>query len=651
MTDDAQRFRLALECSRDGLWDWDIVTNKMYYSPRWKEMLGYQDQELENTFTTFEKLVHPEDMPYTRDVISSNLFGHNGFYEVTFRMWHKKGHYVWILSRGMAYYDSKGNAVRALGFHTDVTKLKLLELDLKKNNELFHTIGEIAKIGAWEYNLKKNTLYWSDQVKAIHEVSSDYAPHVETAINFYHPDDIPKIKKYVTDAIENGLSYDDELRIITAQGNEKAVRAHGMAKREKGATVVLYGTLQDITAKKKLENALKKSQSELRQINKNLEIRIKDEVEQRLQTENLFKRITDTTGELLSYIDRNFVYRAVNKTYLEYHAIDEESIIGKNVSEIMGKEAFETLVRPNLERCMRGEQVNYEAWFEFKGSGKRFMEVQYSSYLTPDGDNDGVVVSVRDMTDHKALLEEKERKEQLLIQQSKMAAMGEMIGAIAHQWRQPLNNIAVYNQMFADLYRFGEASEESVNKVQTHISDQVTFMGQTIDDFKEFFKDEKEKTVFSLLNAILDIQKILDAQYKLYNIHLELQIENKVCIEGYYNEFKQVLINLLNNAKDILIAKERADGQVLISTEIAGEKIHIHVSDNGGGVPDELLPDKVFEPYVTTKGEKGTGIGLSLCRSIIEQNMHGKISAANDEFGAVFTITLPYAQESSCMTA
>lgn len=246
-----------------------------------------------------------------------------------------------------------------------------------------------------------------------------------------------------------------------------------------------------------------------------------------------------------------------------------------------------------------------------------------------------------ELTKRLAIEKEKEAQERLLIQQSKMAAMGEMIGAIAHQWRQPLNTIMILAQNLPVMHDFNELNSETIQKEANSICSQVKFMDQTIDDFREFFKPSKEMFPFNMMDAILSINKILEPQMKKFRIHIGIEGDDKICAIGYPNEFKQVILNLMNNARDIMIEKKIPEKTITIKVFKQDKMATVTVLDNGGGIPSELLPDKLFEPYISTKGDQGTGIGLSMSKTIIEVNMHGKMYVENKENGACFTVALP----------
>ncbi|MDP8220456.1 MAG: HAMP domain-containing sensor histidine kinase, partial [Candidatus Stygibacter frigidus] len=231
-------------------------------------------------------------------------------------------------------------------------------------------------------------------------------------------------------------------------------------------------------------------------------------------------------------------------------------------------------------------------------------------------------------------------KDLLMIRQSRQAAMGEMIGNIAHQWRQPLNSIAVIIQDFLDAWDFGEISREYLSEKINLCMSVINHMSQTIDDFRDFFSPDNMPMPFELDAQIMKTINILKDMYGKQGIEIIPEL-NKSTITSYAREFSQVLINILNNSKDAIQENKAEDTNIHIFLETLENKVKIIIKDNAGGIPTEIL-EKVFDPYFTTKQDtNGTGLGLYMSKTIIEKHMKGKIKAVNHEKGAIFTITLP----------
>ncbi len=248
------------------------------------------------------------------------------------------------------------------------------------------------------------------------------------------------------------------------------------------------------------------------------------------------------------------------------------------------------------------------------------------------------------------VLEETQRRleaEKSMLHQSKMAMMGEMIGAIAHQWRQPLNSLGLGIQDIAEAKKFGELDDEYIEKFRDESMTILKRLSRTIDDFRNFFKPSKEKKLFCIEDAIENTIGIVSAQLKNYAIDTMLEHGEKHYFNGYENEFEQVILNLISNAKDAIVdGPNKQNGRIWIKVESEQNRIFIYLSDNGGGIPDSVI-DRIFEPYFTTKEQgKGTGVGLYMSKEIIERHMDGKIEAKNQDKGALFIVELDVAEGS-----
>jgi two-component system NtrC family sensor kinase len=236
----------------------------------------------------------------------------------------------------------------------------------------------------------------------------------------------------------------------------------------------------------------------------------------------------------------------------------------------------------------------------------------------------------------------RQQQEELLIRQSRLAAMGEMIGAIAHQWRQPLNALGLVLQNMQLTYSQGKLDDVFMLRSMEKSERLITKMSTTIDDFRNFFKPNKEPEQFYLHAAITAVLELLEATFKNNNIHTELNCDEQFSINGLQGEFSQVMLNLLNNARDTFIERGTSSPLVRINVQLIRDGWYtIRVSDNAGGIAIDIM-NKIYDPYFTTRSDgKGTGIGLYMSKMIVENTMHGTLTAENDAEGAVFIVEVP----------
>jgi len=252
----------------------------------------------------------------------------------------------------------------------------------------------------------------------------------------------------------------------------------------------------------------------------------------------------------------------------------------------------------------------------------------------------------RKTTELKQLIEqeiEKNKEQQFhMLQQNRLSLQGEMISMIAHQWKQPLNNLSLIKQMLIMEYKRGKLNDEIVDEFNNESSKQIKQMSQTISDFINFFSPEKKSKHFYLRDILYKSLSFLKPVLVNKNIIVETNFEYKkpISLKGYPNELGQTVINIINNAKDALVENQIKDKRVYINIKEEGNNIIITIEDNAGGIPTDIMP-KIFDPYFSTKSKNGTGLGLYMSKMIIEEHMHGHILVRNSDKGAVFEIQLP----------
>lgn len=234
-----------------------------------------------------------------------------------------------------------------------------------------------------------------------------------------------------------------------------------------------------------------------------------------------------------------------------------------------------------------------------------------------------------------------DKKNQMLEQQSRMAAMGEMIDAVAHQWKQPLNAIS----MIVDMLKMDFINKENIddiyiNELDSTVHTQIDHMVSTLNEFRNFLRPSTKNENFYIQTALDNVRILMQDELISQNIHLDVTIDNSIEIFGNRNELKHLFINIINNAIDAFNERDIKAREIYIRCyKEINNNIYIEIEDNAGGIPDNIIND-VFKPNVTSKPEgKGTGIGLYMSTQIAEKN-NGSINVHNSELGAFFTITL-----------
>ena len=354
--------------------------------------------------------------------------------------------------------------------------------------------------------------------------------------------------------------------------------------------------------------------------------------DQLLERNEEMSLIFDTTMEAIILFKDQKVINCNKITLDLFKKQNKDELIGKNFNEIISdKKILQTNNNSPIETIIyREDQSKFEAIVNVKDA---FINNQIFKILT--------IVDI----------EELKRKEYLLAEQSKLAAMGEMIGNIAHQWRQPLNIISITASNLKLKKDLNELNYENLDDSLKLILKTTEHLSNTIDTFNDFFKHTKERSLFNLKENIENNLLLINTFFKEFNIEILLDLEDDIYIFGVANEFSQAFINILNNAKDALVQNIDDDELRLIKikTKKNNENIEIIIKDNALGIEKSIL-NKIFEPYFTTKHQyQGTGLGLYMTRQIITTSMKGEIHAENSYFkhnaiqyfGAKFIISLP----------
>ncbi|NVJ54021.1 MAG: HAMP domain-containing histidine kinase [Campylobacteraceae bacterium] len=237
-------------------------------------------------------------------------------------------------------------------------------------------------------------------------------------------------------------------------------------------------------------------------------------------------------------------------------------------------------------------------------------------------------------------IEEGKRKDKAILEQSKQARMGSMISMIAHQWRQPLTELSGVLMELETATRFKKVTDSHILSSIERSDNMIEFMSSTIDDFRNFFKPDKQKEKFSIHDSCKRAISLINASLDDSKINLVVDVIEDKQINGYPTEYSQVILNLLMNARDILVEKGIEKPKITITIDTKGVLSIVKVKDNAGGIESEHL-DLIFDPYFSTKNSSnGTGLGLYISKLIIEKNMGGELSVSNDQDGAVFKIIL-----------
>ncbi|MDD2790148.1 MAG: PAS domain-containing sensor histidine kinase [Sulfurimonas sp.] len=404
----------------------------------------------------------------------------------------------------------------------------------------------------------------------------------------------------------------------------------------------------------------------------------------------LLRLLTRNLPDMLWVKDLNGIYLYANKTACDslLMATDTDEPIGKNDMFFAQRERDahpenshwhtfgELCFNSDVTVIENNKAMRFEEYGNVRGK-ILYLEVYKAPFYDKEGNIIGTVGAGRDITQLKGIqhdlqeslktlhhqrrqlesfngeleklvkeeIQKQQKQEHLMLHQSRQAAMGELLESIAHQWRQPLNIIGLATFNLETKYAMGSMSERDFHEKMDIIAANISYMSDTIDDFRRFLNPNRKNIVFEVHKCVERILKMLDGQLRSSKIVVSLDIQSDCTFYGVENEFEQVLIILLNNAIDAIKTQQKKNvitqGEISVSCKLFDAKGVIELQDNGGGI-DPKIHDNIFEPYVTTKESAyGTGIGLYIAKNIIESRMRGSLEVENIDKGSCFIIKVP----------
>jgi len=658
-----EKFKLAMESTQDGFFIWDVISSEVYFSPRWKEMLGYQDKEIPNEFAQWVRLTLPEDKEKTLQAFESIFTKRHERFSVEFRMEHKEGRQVNISARGQIFYDAFGQALKVVGTHRDITEQVLTEKNLKMLSEvvkqspvsiIITTLdAEIVYVNPF---FTKVTGYTKEEAmgQTIHEIMKS---QTDTTI-------LDKI----TLTIKNGNIWKGELNSIKKNGYpliESAIVTPFHDSNGQFSNILVV--LEDITQRKEIEIMLTENEQKL-----------------------LNAQIIAKLGHYTLYIQEGYwvaseeLYNIFGIEWKEkqniddwiniLHPEDRQNTRDYFLTEVIGKhQTFDREYRIINAKDGTVRWVHGIGELSFNHAGEVLTMAGVIQDIT---ERKNLELSLKELNANlqervNTELEKVRLQENIIHQQKRFVDMGQMINAIAHQWRQPLNNINLIMDTIRSSYNGKKFNDFNIDYYFDTHSKLVHFMSETIDDFRYFFSSNKQKQTFSVSSELQKVTSLLSSQLNSHNINLSLQCHcqdqpegcnfsdemtcrlNNDTLYGVSGELRHVFLNIINNAKDAILENSpetQALSKIYLTLIVNDDSLHITIFNTGKQI-DESIMIKIFEPYFTTKEEgKGTGIGLFMSKLIIENEFNGRLYSEYIEGGVNFHIIIPktYEEPAGC---
>jgi PAS domain S-box-containing protein len=410
-------------------------------------------------------------------------------------------------------------------------------------------------------------------------------------------------------------------------------------KRESTEAAELRCRAEGLLRAKTTEERLPRTEAESRRLLHELEVQ---RIELEMQNAQLRQARDDAETALEKYadlydfapvgyftLDRDGVIHAANLSGAALLGIERSQLLGRSFGLLIGVEAC-SVFTPFLGRVFAGrDKETCEVTLPDNTKQPFFVRIE----AVADGNGEECRVAVIDISERKRAEEER-----MIIHQSRQAALGEMLGNITHHWRQPLNGVGLIIQELALASDSGGLSTDHLKASVDNAMQIIFSLSRTLNDFRRFFAPDNEKSRFRVNQVVAGTVSFVRESFKAQQIVIDVKSFEEPFVDGYQNEYSQVLLNILFNARDALSERRNGSALVTVSSFTEGGKAVVTITDNGGGIEQDIM-ERIYEPYFTTKDQgKGTGVGLFMAKTIIEKNMGGRLTARNVEGGAEFRI-------------
>ena len=623
-----RQLQLAVQVSKTGLWDHDLRSNQVYYSPEWKAQLGYAPGEMGNTIEEWEKRIHPEDRERALSVLKS-LDAISPEFESDFRLRHKDGSYRWILARGALLFDAQGQPRRIIGSHMDFTERKRMEEELDASRRLVHRILNATPDLLYIYDLTEGRNTFANRhVTEFLGYGFDRAQELGADLmgEILHPEDAPAVAQHLRRcrAAADGETLEIEYRMRHADGHWRWVHCRDMVfSRTDGIPSKVLGVAQDVTERKHAEDALRKSEARLERAQ-----RIAELGSWEASTHSL---AIESSTEPCRWSNELYRIWGVSK---ESFTPTPQAIAATIHPE--DRDAVQAAIRSSIET---GKPFRVDHRIVRPDGTQRWVR-QHGELEADDSGERRMIATAQDVTEYRRLQDQ-------FLQAQRLESIGRLAGGVAHDFNNLLTVIICCGELVLEELPADGFLATSVGEIRkaaqraAALTEQLLAFGR---------RQVVQPKVLDLNLVILDVQKMIGRLIgEDIDLMVRLEAAGKVLADP--NQINQILMNLAVNARDAMprggkLSIETRDFRAADSRpELAGGSyVELEVGDTGSGM-DEYTRSHLFEPFFTTKDKaKGTGLGLSTVYGIVKQ-AGGHIWVRSEPgAGTTFHICLPRAE-------
>jgi PAS domain S-box-containing protein len=677
-----ERWQLALQANNDGIWDWNIRTNEIFFSSRWKEILGYQDSEIPHRFEEWSSRVHVDDLEQVMQRHQIHMQQKTP-YEAEYRMRCKDGTYKWIFARGQALWDEAGVPVRMVGSHADISDRKHAEAQLRNLSDRLALAIASGEIGIWEWDIVQDELIWDDRMYELYGVArSNFFGAYQAWEARLHPDDRDQGNASIQRALRGEEEFNTEFRVVLPDGTIRILKASAITQRNhQGEPLRMIGINYDITDRKRMEEVLCQANEQLelrvehrtaalRQINQQLQLEIaeRQQAEHELrESEQRFRFTFNQAAVGIAHVGVDGSWLRVNQKLCEIVGYTQAELLTGTFQDITYPYDLETDL-DYVQQLLSNEVQSYSlekryihkdgslVWINLTVSLVRRQNPQDP---TQPGEPRYFISVIEDIRDRKQaeqdlhasrqhlemqvqertqdltaanaalkaeIVERLEAEQQLatlaLNLQHSNQELEQFAYVASHDLQEPLRTITSYTQLLAKRYQ-GQIDEKA-DKYIHYVVDGAARMQQLIQDLLAYSRVGRYELKQQPTDCNVVLRQVMkDLQIAIAESHAQISVAPLPTLIADSAQLAQLWQNLINNA---IKYRGEALPQINISAVQQGEEWVFSVQDNGIGFEPEYAERifGIFQRLHTRREYEGTGLGLAICKKIVERH-YGRI--------------------------